>query len=63
MTYPAHEARSRISREHSVAPCKEIGERLGTCLDQKPVRMSPHLIMLMTRLRGEPSRIQPDPNT
>jgi len=62
MTNPAHEGHSRISREHSVALCKEIGERLGTCLDQKPARMPPHLIVLMTRLRGRPSRVQPDPN-
>jgi hypothetical protein len=62
MTYAAHEGHSRISREHSMAICREIGERLGTRLDQDPVRMSPHLIMLMTRLRGEPSGIQSDPN-
>jgi hypothetical protein len=62
MTYAAHEGHSRISRKHSMAICREIGERLGTRLDQDPVRMSPHLIMLMTRLRGEPSGIQSDPN-
>jgi hypothetical protein len=62
MTYPAHEGDGQISHVHSVAICKEIGERLGASLDRKPVRMPPHLIMLMTRFRDEPSRIQPDPH-
>ena len=62
MTYPAPEGEGQISRVHRVALCKEIGERLGASLDQKPVRMPPHLMMLMARLRGEPSIIQPDLN-
>jgi len=60
MTYPAHEDDGQISRVHSVALCKEIGERLGPCLDQQPVRPSPDLILLMRRLRDEPCRTQPD---
>jgi hypothetical protein len=63
MTYPAHEGDGQISRVHSVALSKEIAERLGASLDQKPVGMSPHLTMLMTRLRDEPSGTRPDPNS
>ena len=54
MTYPEHEGDGKISRAHNAALCKEIAERLGADLDHKPVRMSPHLTMLMTRLRDEP---------
>jgi len=55
MTYCAHEGDAQISRVHSVALCKEIGDRLRTSLDQNPVQMPPHLILLMARLRDEPS--------
>ena len=60
MTYPANEGDGRISRVHSGALCKEIGERLGPYLDQLPIRISPQLMMLMRRLRDEPSRSVPD---
>jgi hypothetical protein len=61
MTYSAHEGDGQISRVHNMAICKEVGERLRTSLDQKPAPMSPHLLMLMARLREEPARIQPHP--
>jgi hypothetical protein len=54
MTYPAHEGDGKISRIHDVALSREIAERLGADLDHKPVRMSPYLMMLMTRLRDQP---------
>jgi hypothetical protein len=62
MTYSAHEGDGQISRVHNMALCKEVGERLRTSLDQKPAPMPPHLLMLMARLRDEPSTIQPRPN-
>jgi hypothetical protein len=61
MTNPSHEGDSQISRVHSMAICREIGDRLGTSLLQKPVRMSPHLIALMKRLRDGPDRIRREP--
>ena len=51
MTLCAPEGDAHISRLHNKALCKEIGERLRTGLDQKSVRMPPHLLMLMARLR------------
>ena len=36
MTYPAHEGDGQISRVHSVALCKEIGERLGPVWIRSP---------------------------
>ena len=65
MIYPgkiAHEGDDRISSHHNAALRKEIGERLATGLDRKPAGLSPHLSILMRRLRDEPSRIQPDLN-
>lgn len=62
MTYPAPEGDGQISRVHSAAICKEIGERLGVFLDLKPARTPPHLAMLVGRLRDEPAGIRPDPN-
>jgi hypothetical protein len=62
MTYPAPVGDGQISRVHSAALCKEIGERLGVFLDLKPARMPPHLAMLVGRLRDEPAGIKPDPN-
>lgn len=59
MTYPTYEGDDQVSRVHHAALRKEIGERLGASLDQKPVGMPRHLTMLMRRLRDEPSRIQP----
>jgi hypothetical protein len=56
MTYPAHESRVQISRVHSAAICKEIGERLRTPLDQEPVRLPPRLLKLIERLREARSR-------
>jgi hypothetical protein len=61
MTYPAHASDGQISRADNMAIRKEVGERLRTSLDQNPVRMTPHLLMLMARLREEPARIQPHP--
>jgi hypothetical protein len=63
MTHSAHEGEGQFSRVHCVALCREIGERLGTSLDQTPVRMSPRLTTLLARLRDEPSRIPPDLNS
>ena len=60
MTYPAPEGDGQIDRVHSAALCKAIGERLGTCLDLKPLRIPPHLAMLMRRLRDEPAGIEQD---
>jgi hypothetical protein len=54
MTHPAHRGDDRISRVHSMAICKEIGERLGISLDLEPLPLSPQLIKLMARLRDEP---------
>jgi hypothetical protein len=62
MTYPAPEGDGRLSRVHSAALRKEIGERLGAWLDLKPARMPPHLTMLVGRLRDEPSGTEPDRN-
>jgi hypothetical protein len=61
MTYAAHESDGQISCVQDVALGPEIGETPGAILDYKPVRMSPHLITLMARLRDEPSSTQPDP--
>jgi hypothetical protein len=56
MTYPAHESRVQIGRVHSMAICKEIGERLRTRLDQESVRLPRRLLILIKRLRGARSR-------
>jgi hypothetical protein len=53
MTYSAPQGDARISRLHSVALRKEIGERLRTCPDQRLVEMPSRLVMLMKRLRDE----------
>ena len=59
MTYLAQ---GQINRVHSMAICKEIGERLGTRLDQTPLGNSPQLITLVRKLRDAPYRIPPDRN-
>jgi len=50
MTQPA-----QISRADNVALRKEIGERLGASLDLKPAGMPPHLAMLVSQWRDQPS--------
>jgi hypothetical protein len=60
MTYSAHEGEGRFNRVHSVALCKEIGERLGTSLDRNPVQMPPRLTMLLARLRDRSSSFPKD---
>jgi hypothetical protein len=59
MTHCAHEGVGQISRLHNAALCKEIGERLRASLNQEPVRMPPHLAILMAQLRDEPGPIRP----
>jgi hypothetical protein len=60
MTHPAQEGSVQISRVHHAAICKEIGERLRTCLDL-PVRLPPRLLGLMERLRDDRPRNSVDP--
>ena len=55
MTYLAHESDASLSRVHSLAICREIGERLRTGMDQASVQMPPRLVLLMARLRDENS--------
>jgi hypothetical protein len=59
MTYPTHEDAYQADPIHLAALRKEMGERLGASLDQKPVGMPQHLTLLMERLRDE----QPDPGS
>jgi hypothetical protein len=59
MTYSAPQGEVQISGLHGAAIRKEIGERLLTCLDQELIE-TPHLVMLVKRLRDEPVRIQRD---
>jgi hypothetical protein len=60
MTHPVQESSVQISRVHQAAICKEIGERLRTCLDL-PDRLPPRLLGLMEQLRDEPARNSADP--
>jgi hypothetical protein len=46
----------RISRFHNVALCREIGERLGISMGQKPVGLPPRLMILVKRLHDENSK-------
>jgi hypothetical protein len=62
MTYPAHKDDGRVDHVHNAALRKAIGERLASSLNQKPVAMPLHLIMLMERLRDEPPGTLPDAN-
>jgi hypothetical protein len=55
MTHPAHESSVQIGRVHQAAICKEIGERLRTCLDM-PVHLPPRLLGLMEQLRADRPR-------
>ena len=59
MTYSAPQGEVQISGLPGAAIRKEIGERLRACLDQKLIE-TPHLVMLVKRLRDEPVRIQRD---
>ena len=61
MTHPAQESRVQISRVHQAAICKEIGERLRTCLDV-PVRLPPRLVGLMEQLHDDRPRNSADPD-
>jgi hypothetical protein len=56
MTYSAPQAKAQISRLHSAAIRKEIGERLRARLDQGPIEAPAHLVRLMERLGDEPVR-------
>ena len=58
MTYPAHEGDVQISRVHNLALCREIGERLGISLRQRPVGMPLNLMRLMEKLREGPPNAQ-----
>jgi hypothetical protein len=60
MTHPVQESSVQIGRVHQAAICKEIGERLRTCLDL-PVSLPPRLLGLMEQLRDEPTRNSADP--
>jgi hypothetical protein len=54
MPHCAHEDNAHFSRLHNMALCKEIGERLRGGLGPESVRLPPHLMILMARLRDEP---------
>ena len=49
-----HQGDVQIDHVHNAALCREISERLVIALGQKPIGMSPHLMLLMSRLRDEP---------
>jgi hypothetical protein len=55
MIDPALREEVQIDHVHNAALCREIGERLAIGLGNEPVGMPPHLMMLMNRLRDEPS--------
>jgi hypothetical protein len=57
MTYSAPQNDVQIGGLHSAAIRKEIGERLRAWFDQELVNTPPHLVILVTRLRDEPVRI------
>ena len=54
MTHSAQQGDVEISRLHTVAICKEIGEQLAIGMKPKPAGMPPHLMMLVKQLRDEP---------
>jgi hypothetical protein len=54
MTYSASQG-VQISRVHAEAICTEVGERLVAIFAQKPLLMSPPLMMLVIRLRDKPT--------
>lgn len=54
MIDPMHHGDIRIDHVHSAALCTEIGERLAIGLREPPIVMSPRLMMLVSRLRGQP---------
>jgi hypothetical protein len=60
MTHPAQESSVQIASIHQAAICKEIGERLRTCLDL-PVSLPPRLLGLMEQLRDDRPRNSADP--
>ena len=53
MIYPAHKGDVQISHVHNAALREEISERLVISLGQRPVGMSPYLMVLMKQLRDE----------
>jgi hypothetical protein len=59
MTYSAPQDEVQLSGLHGAAIRKEIGEQLRACRDQE-LTETPHLVMLVKRLRDEPLRIQRD---
>jgi len=56
MIYPVHQEGIQIDRVHNAALCREIGERLVIALGQKPTAVPLHLMLLMSRLRDEPTK-------
>ena len=56
MIYPVHQGGIQIDQVHNAALCREIGERLVIALGQKPIGMSPRLMLLISRLRDKPSK-------
>jgi hypothetical protein len=53
MTFIAPTSDSQMSGVYSAALCAEIGERLRISLGQRPVEMSPHLLLLVDQLRRQ----------
>jgi hypothetical protein len=50
MPYPTPQTDVQINRVHTVAVCKEMGERLSVALGPQSVELQPRLLSLMKQL-------------